>query len=213
MCDVAPAGNEPGLTGFVCWLTLWCYGGVDAIVTTSRRGGIWRCLSCVSGHEFPFSIQMSHVRHNQGGGGGLRDAAASPADRQEAMQVEQMQAYKQCQFILKPRPTETMHVSAGEVRPELARKSFKRRRSLITWAFWKGSSSHLNELSLGVSRGCLFGQPLSCVCVEDALPKPVMVSEHIPKLSLPVWIHQPGHVYASADILNVFESQLHQTEM
>ena len=122
---------------------------------------------------------MSHVRHSQGGGGGGRDAAASPGDRQEAMQVEQMQAYKQCQFILKPRPTETMYMSAGEVRPELARKSFKRRRSLITWAFWKGSSSHLNELSLGVSRGCLFGQPLSSVCLEDTLPKPVMVSGHI----------------------------------
>ncbi|XP_073318847.1 rho GTPase-activating protein 20-like [Pagrus major] len=126
------------------------------------------------GHEFPFSIQMSHVRHSQGGGGGGRDAAASPADRQEAMQVEQLQVYKQCQFILKPRPTDIMHLSVGEVRSELPRKSFKRRRSLITWAFWRGSSSHLNELSLGVARGCLFGQPLSSVCVEDALPKPVM---------------------------------------
>uniref|UniRef100_A0A3B4WRJ2 Rho-GAP domain-containing protein n=1 Tax=Seriola lalandi dorsalis TaxID=1841481 RepID=A0A3B4WRJ2_SERLL len=119
--------------------------------------------SSVSGHEFPFSIQMSHVRHNtsQGGGGGGaggRDAAAPPADRQKAMQVEQLQVYKHCQFILKPRP-----------------KPFKRRRSLITWAFWRGSSSHLNELSLASApRGCLFARPLSSVCVEDALPKPVM---------------------------------------
>ncbi|XP_035808866.2 rho GTPase-activating protein 20-like [Amphiprion ocellaris] len=123
------------------------------------------------GHEFPFSIQMSHVRVSQAGGGG-RDAAAAPADREKTMQVEQLQGSKQCQFILKPRPVESLqqHVSA-----DLPQKSFKRRRSLITWAFWRGSSSHLNELSLaGAARGCLFSQPLSSVCVEDALPKPVM---------------------------------------
>uniref|UniRef100_A0A3Q1HPC3 Rho-GAP domain-containing protein n=1 Tax=Acanthochromis polyacanthus TaxID=80966 RepID=A0A3Q1HPC3_9TELE len=114
---------------------------------------------------------MSHVRASQAGGGG-RDAAAAPADREKTMQVEQLQVYKQCQFILKPRPVESQqqHVSA-----DLPQKSFKRRRSLITWAFWRGSSSHLNELSLaGAARGCLFSQPLSSVCVEDALPKPVM---------------------------------------
>lgn len=61
---------------------------------------------------------MSHVRHSASQGGG-RDAAAPPhADKQKAMQVEQLQMYKQCQFILKPRPTETFqqqHVSAGEL--------------------------------------------------------------------------------------------------
>ncbi|XP_075950404.1 rho GTPase-activating protein 20-like [Anarhichas minor] len=117
------------------------------------------------GHEFPFSIQMSHVRHTMSPGGGGRDA-----DGQRAMQVEQMQVYKQCQFIMKPRPIETLHIPA-----EWSQKPFKRRRSLITWAFWRGSSPHLNELSLASApRGCLFGLPLSSVCVEDALPKPVM---------------------------------------
>lgn len=123
------------------------------------------------GHEYPFSIQMSHVRPTSSHGGS-GDAAASPADRQKAMQVEQLQVYKQCQFILKPRPVETLqqHVFA-----DFSQKPFKRRRSLINWAFWRGSSSHLNELSLaGTARGCLFGQPLSAVCIEDALPKPVM---------------------------------------
>ncbi|XP_026157260.1 paraspeckle component 1 isoform X2 [Mastacembelus armatus] len=115
------------------------------------------------GHEFPFSIQMSHVKHStsQGGGGG-----------RDTTQVEQLQVYKQCQFILKPRPIETpqQHVSA-----ELPQKPFKRRRSLITWAFWRGSSSHLNEPTLtGGARGRLFGQPLGVVCVEGALPKAVM---------------------------------------
>ncbi|XP_068575787.1 rho GTPase-activating protein 20-like [Cebidichthys violaceus] len=117
------------------------------------------------GHEFPFSIQMSHVRHAMSQGGGGRDP-----DGQRAMQLEQMQVYKQCQFIMKPRPIETLHIPA-----EWSQKPFKRRRSLITWAFWRGSSPHLNEPSLaGAPRGCLFGLPLSSVCVEDALPKPVM---------------------------------------
>ncbi|XP_047187946.1 rho GTPase-activating protein 20-like [Scophthalmus maximus] len=124
------------------------------------------------GHEFPFSIQMSHVRHAPSQAG--RDAAAPPADRQRAVQAEQLQASKQCQFVLKPRPVDTL-LQQQHVRADLSQKPLKRRRSLITWAFWRGSSSHLNELSLaGASRGCLFGQPLSCVCVEDTLPKPVM---------------------------------------
>ncbi|KAK5891106.1 hypothetical protein CgunFtcFv8_018396 [Champsocephalus gunnari] len=113
------------------------------------------------GHEFPFSIQMSHVRQAGSQGGG-----SSAADRQ----VEQMQVYKQCQFIMKPRINEAPQESA-----DLSQKPFKRKRSLITWAFWRGSSSHLNELSLASGpRGVLFGQSLSSVCVEDALPKPVM---------------------------------------
>ncbi|KAM7365405.1 hypothetical protein PAMP_016336 [Pampus punctatissimus] len=123
------------------------------------------------GHEFPFSIQMSHVRHMSSPGGG-RDAAASPADRQRATQVEQLQVYKQCQFILKPRPVDVLQQHVLE---DCSQKPFKRRRSLITWAFWRGSSSQLNELSLAdAPHGFLFSQPLSAVCVEDALPKPVM---------------------------------------
>ncbi|XP_041637525.1 rho GTPase-activating protein 20-like isoform X2 [Cheilinus undulatus] len=125
------------------------------------------CVYPLIGHEFPFSIQMSHVRHTMATGGS-RDMPASPADRQRAMQVEQMQVYKQCQFILKPRPTETQHPSA-----EMCKKPYKRRRSLITWAFWRGSSYNLNELS-EASQGRLFCQPLSTICVDNKLPKPIM---------------------------------------
>ncbi|XP_071400411.1 rho GTPase-activating protein 20-like [Centroberyx affinis] len=125
------------------------------------------------GHEFPFSIQMSHVRDLLSQGGSSREAVLSP-DRQRALQAEQLQADKQCQFILKPRPVATaqQHVPA-----ESSQKPFKRRRSLINWAFWRGSSSHLNDSSLSLSGpapGYLFGQPLSAVCLEDTLPKPVM---------------------------------------
>lgn len=54
-------------------------------------------------------------------------------------------------------------------------KTLKRRNSLISWAFWRGSAPQLNEPTLSVATGCLFGQPLSTVCLEGALPKPVMV--------------------------------------
>lgn len=65
--------------------------------------------SSFSGHEFPFSIHMSHVRYSQGGG---RDAP--PADRL-AGQAEQLQVYKQFQFILKPRPVEPPQQHAGKI--------------------------------------------------------------------------------------------------
>lgn len=92
-------------------------------------------LVLVSGHEFPFSIQMSHVRHtvSQRGGG---DAAAPPVDRQVAMQVEQLQVYKHCQFILKPRPTETPHASAGELVSRSRVFWIKSGFSVNTGAFW-----------------------------------------------------------------------------
>lgn len=53
---------------------------------------------------------MSHVIQTLSPGGEGRDAAV---DRQVALQMDQLQVYKQCQFILKPRPTDTQPVPAG----------------------------------------------------------------------------------------------------
>ncbi|CDQ60619.1 unnamed protein product [Oncorhynchus mykiss] len=51
------------------------------------------------GHEFPFSIKMSHIR--DGGGGGGKDAVPSP-EGQGAMLLDQcLPPDTQCQFILK----------------------------------------------------------------------------------------------------------------
>lgn len=143
---------------------------------------------------------MSHVIQTLSLGGEGRDTAASPVDRQVALQMQQLQVYKQCQFILKPRPTDTQNLPAGQficifhsylksdhkstlivVFSELPQKPLKRTRSFIAWAFWKGSPSHLNDPSLSTTRGCLFSQPLSCVCIDGALPKPVMVSRYVSK--------------------------------
>lgn len=61
-------------------------------------------------------------------------------------------------------------------------KTFKRKRSLINWPFWKGSNTQLDGLplsptSLSPTLGRLFGRPLSAICSPDqGLPKPVMVS-------------------------------------
>ncbi|XP_041739207.2 rho GTPase-activating protein 20-like isoform X1 [Coregonus clupeaformis] len=121
------------------------------------------------GHEFPFSIKMSHIR--AGGGGGGKDAVPSP-EGQGAMLLDQcLPLDTQCQFILKPSrvgPKQAPLIEPGQ-------KSFKRKRSLINWAFWRGSSSQLDSVPLSPTLGRLFGRSLSSICPPDhTLPKPVM---------------------------------------
>lgn len=77
----------------------------------------------------------------------------------------------------------TVGLSLFSLRVELAQqKTFKRKRSLINWPFWKGSNPQLDGVplsptSLGPAQGRLFGRPLSSICSPDqGLPKPVMVS-------------------------------------
>ncbi|XP_077406420.1 rho GTPase-activating protein 20-like [Vanacampus margaritifer] len=117
------------------------------------------------GHEFPFSIHMSHVRQT------LTHSATAPEDGDWAMQSEQLQVHKRCQFILRARPDETLQLQAAT---EFPQKPLKRRRSLITWAFLRGSSPQMASSTGTASQGCLFGRPLSAVCVGGALPKSVM---------------------------------------
>ncbi|XP_061840926.1 rho GTPase-activating protein 20-like isoform X2 [Nerophis lumbriciformis] len=118
------------------------------------------------GHEFPFSIHMSHARQASS------QSAISPEDRERAILAEQLQVHKRCQFILKPRPPE--EPLQQQVVADFPQKPLKRRRSLITWAFLRGSSPQLETSTGTTAQGCLFGRPLSAVCVEDTLPKPVM---------------------------------------
>ncbi|KAJ3584814.1 hypothetical protein NHX12_015309 [Muraenolepis orangiensis] len=121
------------------------------------------------GHEFPFSIHAHHTRHAPS-----RDALTS-TDRQEALQPSRG---KHCQFMLKLRAIATAHRRASI---ESSHKPFKRQRSLINLInFWKGSSSQLNHPSpCHLGNGCLFGQPLSCLCTEDMLPKPIMLRDSL----------------------------------
>ena len=58
-------------------------------------------------------------------------------------------------------------------------KTFKRRRSIINWAFWRGSSIHLDNLPVSPTSpipGQLFGVSLPDICENDNLPKAVLVS-------------------------------------
>ncbi|KAG9349322.1 hypothetical protein JZ751_027765 [Albula glossodonta] len=118
------------------------------------------------GHEFPFSIKMSHIREKASQSGGGKDPS-TPLDL-----LEQLPLDTQCQFILKP-----SRMAVGESLTEPAQKPLRRKRSIINWAFWRGSSSQLDCLPTSPTSpapGRLFGLPLSAVCEGDALPKPVM---------------------------------------
>ncbi|XP_064166571.1 rho GTPase-activating protein 20-like isoform X1 [Anguilla rostrata] len=118
------------------------------------------------GHEFPLSIKMSHVREKASQAGRVKDPV-TPLDL-----LGQLPLDTQCQFILKPR-----RVAAGQILTDPVQKPLRRKRSLINWAFWRGSSSQLDCLPpspTSPAPGRLFGLPLSAVCEGDALPKPVM---------------------------------------
>ncbi|XP_061647798.1 rho GTPase-activating protein 20-like isoform X3 [Phyllopteryx taeniolatus] len=129
------------------------------------------------GHEFPFSIKMSHIRD----GGGSRGDASSPCDCPEVQLLDRcLPPDTQCHFILRPsKVTHSTDALVDAAQP----KSFKRKRSLINWPFWRGSSSQLDIAAPPLSPtlpgpaipGHLFGRPLASVCSQDTgLPKPVM---------------------------------------
>ncbi|XP_012695942.1 rho GTPase-activating protein 20 isoform X2 [Clupea harengus] len=124
------------------------------------------------GHEFPFSIQMSHLRPPSACLDDPKDANA-PAETQVELFLDQLQSDNQCQFILKP----SRVVVGQSFIVEPGQKPTKRRRSLISWAFWKGSTNQLDDpppTPFFSAPGQLFGLPLNAVCHDDALPRPIM---------------------------------------
>ncbi|XP_016519806.1 rho GTPase-activating protein 20-like isoform X1 [Poecilia formosa] len=134
------------------------------------------------GHEFPFSIKMSHIRDGGSSPGGQRGGQGrepmSPTDCPEVLLLDQcLPPDTQCQFILKPNK---VVLEPPQIIEPGHQKTFKRKRSLINWPFWRGSSTQLDSLPLSPSllspsQGRLFGQPLNSVCSSDhGLPKPVM---------------------------------------
>ncbi|XP_068185667.1 rho GTPase-activating protein 20 isoform X2 [Antennarius striatus] len=131
------------------------------------------------GHEFPFSIKMSHIRDGgSGGGGGAGKDPLTPTDCPGVLLLDQcLPPDTQCQFILKH--SKAVLGPAPLIEPG-QQKSFKRKRSLINWPFWKGSNPQLDALPLSTTplsptQGRLFGRPLTSVCSPDhGLPKPVM---------------------------------------
>ncbi|XP_012585406.1 PREDICTED: rho GTPase-activating protein 20 [Condylura cristata] len=122
------------------------------------------------GHEYPYGIKMSHLRDTALLAPGPRDST-SPSSPQEPFFMEQPREV-QCQFILKP-----SRLAAARPLSDSGQKTFKRRRSIINWAFWRGSSTHLDNLPLSPTSpvaGQLFGVSLPSICENDNLPKPVL---------------------------------------
>ncbi|XP_048350973.1 rho GTPase-activating protein 20 isoform X2 [Sphaerodactylus townsendi] len=123
------------------------------------------------GHEYPFGIKMSHVRDTLPQTQGSKDCAC-PLDLQGAFLIEQLPRELQCQFILKP-----SRLASGHQLNELSQKPFKRKRSIISWAFWRGTGGPLDNAPpspTSPSSGKLFGLSLSTICENDNLPKPIL---------------------------------------
>ncbi|KAL8191021.1 UNVERIFIED_CONTAM: hypothetical protein K2H54_066726 [Gekko kuhli] len=128
-------------------------------------------LFLCAGHEYPFGIKMSHIRDTLPQMQGSKDCAC-PLDLQGAFLIEQLPRELQCQFILKP-----SRLASGHQLNELSQKPFKRKRSIINWAFWRGTGAPLDNAPpspTSPSSGKLFGLSLSTICENDNLPKPVL---------------------------------------
>ncbi|KAJ1113715.1 hypothetical protein NDU88_001957 [Pleurodeles waltl] len=123
------------------------------------------------GHENPYEIKMSHIRDAVLQAHGTKDCTF-PLDVRAMDPMVQLPRELHCQFILKP-----IRVAACQQLNDLSQKPFKRRRSIINWAFWRGPGPQLDNVPASpspVAPGRLFGLPLSAICENDNLPKPVL---------------------------------------
>ncbi|XP_072813755.1 rho GTPase-activating protein 20-like isoform X1 [Vicugna pacos] len=123
------------------------------------------------GHEFPYGIEMGHLRDTALLTRGSKDSP-TPSNLQEPFLMEQLPQEKQCHFILKP-----SRLAVAQQLGDSGQKTFKRRRSIINWAFWRGSSTHLDNQPVSPTSlmpGQLFGVSLPDICENDNLPKPIL---------------------------------------
>ncbi|XDV30417.1 hypothetical protein PO909_033343 [Leuciscus waleckii] len=118
------------------------------------------------GHEFPYSIKMSHIRLLQ------QDAVTSSYSQMALVPID-----AHCQFFLRPSRSQiknTLTVLLAE------QKSSRRRMSLISWAFKRGSvteqavQSESPVHTIAPASGHLFGRPLSDVIIDNTLPSPIV---------------------------------------
>ncbi|XP_062949112.1 rho GTPase-activating protein 20-like [Cynocephalus volans] len=123
------------------------------------------------GHEYPYGIKMSHLRDTALLTQGSKDST-TPLNFQEPFLMEQLPKEMRCQFILK-----RSHLAMAQQLSDSNQKTFKRRRSILNWAFWRGSSTHQHNLPISPTSpvpGQLFGVSLPNICENDNLPKPVL---------------------------------------
>nr|XP_031297901.1 rho GTPase-activating protein 20-like [Camelus dromedarius] len=113
---------------------------------------------------------MSHLRDKALLTQGSKDFP-TPSNLQESFFMEQLPQEKQCHFILKP-----SRLAVAQQLGDSGQKTFKR-RSVINWAFWRGSSTHLDNQPVSPTSpmpGLLFGVSLPDICENDNLPKPIL---------------------------------------
>ncbi|XP_062949357.1 rho GTPase-activating protein 20-like [Cynocephalus volans] len=123
------------------------------------------------GHEYPYGIKMSHLRDTALLTQGSKDST-TPLNFQEPFLMEQLPKEMRCQFILK-----RSRLAMAQQLSDSNQKTFKRRRSILNWAFWRGSSTHQHNLPISPTSpvpGQLFGVSLPNICENDNLPKPVL---------------------------------------
>ncbi|XP_062949341.1 rho GTPase-activating protein 20-like [Cynocephalus volans] len=123
------------------------------------------------GHEYPYGIKMSHLRDSALLTQGSKDSTTS-FNFQEPFLMEQLPQEMRCQFILK-----RSCLAMAQQLSDSNQKTFKRRRSILNWAFWQGSSTHQHNLPISPTSpvpGQLFGVSLPNICENDNLPKPVL---------------------------------------
>ncbi|XP_048387986.1 rho GTPase-activating protein 20-like [Stegostoma tigrinum] len=123
------------------------------------------------GHEYPFSIKMSHIQNAAAQEQSSKDSLY-PLDFQGPFFIEQLPVEMQCQFILKP-----SRLALCQQMAETNQKQHKRKRSIMNWTFWRGSSTQLDNMPLSptsTTPGRIFGLPLSAICEDDNFPKPIM---------------------------------------
>ncbi|XP_038673699.1 rho GTPase-activating protein 20 [Scyliorhinus canicula] len=123
------------------------------------------------GHEYPFSIKMSHIQHAAAQTQRSKDSI-HPLDFQGPFIIEQLPVEMQCQFILKP-----SRLASCQQLADPSQKQHKRKKPIMNWAFWRGPSPQLDNLLLSPTirtPGRLFGLPLTAICEDDNLPKPII---------------------------------------
>ncbi|XP_036283277.1 rho GTPase-activating protein 20 isoform X1 [Pipistrellus kuhlii] len=123
------------------------------------------------GHEYPYGIKMSHLRDTALLTQEAKDSA-NPSSLQEPFLMEQLPREMQCQFTLKP-----SRLAAAQQLSDSGQKTFKRRRSIINWAFWRGSGTQLDNSPISPTSPMtkqLFGVSLTDICENDNLPKPIL---------------------------------------
>ncbi|XP_030642399.1 rho GTPase-activating protein 20 [Chanos chanos] len=144
------ARQQLGLTGAVSDYQLWVCSGSDEPPYP------------LIGHEFPYSIQMRHMRQS-------RPTAVTPTYPSGAL----LPTDAHCQFILRP-TTQNLTVE---------QRTVKRKRSIkrINWPFRRNSVSQLDGQLSSLTSSCpaiptpgrLIGRPLGEV-FKDRLPPPIM---------------------------------------